>query len=44
VITIPKGAGVDHDYFPTEPAALEYLRKALELPVAGAAPAAKPAG
>ena len=44
VITIPKGAGVDHDYFPTEPAALEYLRKALELPVAGADAAAKPAG
>jgi hypothetical protein len=44
VVTIPKGAGVDHDYFPTEPAALEYLRKALEVPVAGAGPAAKPAG
>jgi hypothetical protein len=44
VVTIPKGAGVDHDYFPTEPAALEYLKKALELPVAGADLAAKPAG
>jgi hypothetical protein len=44
VVVIPKGAGVDHDYFPTEPAALEYLKKALDLPVAGAAPAAKPAG
>jgi hypothetical protein len=44
VMMIPKGAGVDHDYFPTEPAALEYLRKALELPFAGADPAAKPAG
>jgi len=44
VTIIPKGAGVDHDYFPTEPAALEYLRKALELPFAGADPAAKPAG
>jgi hypothetical protein len=44
VIIIPKGAGVDHDYFPTEPAALEYLKKALELPVAGADLAAKPAG
>jgi hypothetical protein len=44
VIVIPKGAGVDHDYFPTEPAALEYLRKALELPVAGVDSASKPAG
>ena len=44
VTIIPKGAGVDHDYFPTEPAALEYLRKALELPIAGAGPTAKPAG
>jgi hypothetical protein len=44
VVIIPKGAGVDHDYFPTEPAALEYLKKALELPVAGVGPAAKPAG
>ena len=44
VTIIPKGSGVDHDYFPTEPAALEYLKKALELPIAGAAPAAKPAG
>ena len=44
VVTIPKGAGVDHDYFPTEPAALEYLKKALELPVADADLAAKPAG
>jgi hypothetical protein len=44
VVTIPKGAGVDHDYFPTEPAALEYLKKALELPVAGADSARKSAG
>ena len=44
VMIIPKGAGVVHDYFPTEPAALEYLRKALELPVARAGPTAKPAG
>jgi hypothetical protein len=44
VVIIPKGAGVDHDYFPTEPAALEYLKKALELPVVGADSAAKPAG
>jgi len=44
VTIIPKGAGVDHDYFPTEPAALEYLKKALELPVAGTGPSAKPAG
>jgi|KBSMisStandDraft_5_1062788.scaffolds.fasta_scaffold131662_3 hypothetical protein len=44
VTIIPKGVGVDHDYFPTEPAALEYLKKALEMPIAGAGPAAKPAG
>jgi hypothetical protein len=44
VTIIPKGSGVDHDYFPTEPAALEYLKKALEQPIAGAGPAAKPAG
>jgi len=44
VVTIPKGAGVVHDYFPTEPAALEYLKKALELPLLGADTAAKPAG
>jgi len=44
VVIIPKGVGVDHDYFPTEPAALEYLRKALKLPVAGAVAVAKPAG
>jgi hypothetical protein len=44
VIVIPKGSGVMHDYFPTEPAALEYLRKALELPLAGVDPAGKPAG
>jgi hypothetical protein len=44
VIVIPKNAGVVHDYFPTEPAALEYLRKALERPFAVADPAGKPAG
>jgi hypothetical protein len=44
VVIIPKGAGVVHDYFPTEPAALEYLKRALELPVVGAVAAAKPAG
>jgi hypothetical protein len=38
VVTIPKGAGVNHDYFPTEPAALEYLRRALELPWAASNP------
>jgi hypothetical protein len=42
VVTIPKGSGVDHDYFPTEPAALEYLKKALELPLPSVASAAKP--
>jgi hypothetical protein len=44
VVTIPKGAGVNHDYFPTEPAALEYLKKALRLSFPGVDPAAKPAG
>ncbi len=44
VVVIPRNAGVLHDYFPTEPAALEYLRRALEWPFAGAAPAGKPAG
>jgi hypothetical protein len=44
VVTIPKGAGVVHDYLPTEPAALEYLKKALELRLPGAVAAAKPAG
>jgi hypothetical protein len=33
VVVIPKSAGVTHDYFPTQPAALEYLRKLLEPPV-----------
>jgi len=44
VIVIPKGAGVMHDYFPTEPAALEYLKKALDLLLADAEPASKSAG
>jgi pimeloyl-ACP methyl ester carboxylesterase len=43
VTIIPKGTGVVHDYFPTEPAALEYLRRALDWPLAGAEPAGKPA-
>jgi hypothetical protein len=32
-VVIPKSAGISHDYFPTQPAALEYLRKLLEPPV-----------
>lgn len=32
VVVIPKSAGVTHDYFPTHPVALEYLRRLLELP------------
>ena len=32
VIVIPKSAGVTHGYLPTNPVALEYLRKLLELP------------
>ncbi len=34
VVVIPRSAGVTHDYFPTQPAALVYLRKLLEPPVA----------
>jgi len=30
VVVIPKGSGVTHEYFPTEPAGLAYLRKELE--------------
>lgn len=30
VLMIPKSAGVTHDYFPTHPVALEYLRKLLK--------------
>ena len=33
VVVIPKSTGITHDYFPTQPAALEYLRKLLEPPV-----------
>lgn len=32
VVVIPKSTGVTHDYFPTNPVALDYLRKLLELP------------
>ncbi len=32
VLVIPKSAGVTHDYFPTNPVALEYLRKLLKSP------------
>ena len=44
VVIIPKGVGVDHDYFPNEPAALQYLKKALELPNAGTDSARNSAG
>ena len=30
VVVIPKSAGVTHDYFPTHPVGLEYLRRALQ--------------
>lgn len=33
VIVVPKSAGVTHEYFPVEPAGLEYLRKVMESPV-----------
>jgi hypothetical protein len=33
VVMIPKSAGITHDYFPTQPAALVYLRILLETPV-----------
>ena len=32
VVVIPASAGVSHEYFPTQPAALQYLRSILELP------------
>lgn len=32
-VVIPQSAGVTHDYFPTQPAALEYLRRFLGPPV-----------
>lgn len=32
VVLIPKSTGINHDYFPTQPAALEYLRKLLGPP------------
>jgi hypothetical protein len=35
-VVIPQSAGVTHDYFPTQPAALEYLRRFLGPPVADA--------
>jgi hypothetical protein len=31
LVVIPKSAGITHDYLPTNPVALEYLRKLLEL-------------
>jgi len=32
VIIVPKSAGVTHEYFPVEPAGLEYLRRVMEFP------------
>jgi len=32
VIVVPKSAGVTHEYFPVEPAGLEYLRRVMESP------------
>jgi pimeloyl-ACP methyl ester carboxylesterase len=32
VIMVPSSAGVSHEYFPVEPAGLEYLRKVMESP------------
>jgi len=32
VIIVPKSAGVSHEYFPVEPAGLEYLRNVMESP------------
>jgi pimeloyl-ACP methyl ester carboxylesterase len=32
VIVVPRSAGVSHEYFPVEPAGLEYLRKVMEAP------------
>jgi len=32
VIVVPKYTGVTHEYFPVEPAGLEYLRKVMESP------------
>jgi pimeloyl-ACP methyl ester carboxylesterase len=32
VIIVPKSAGISHEYFPVEPAGLEYLRKVMESP------------
>ena len=36
VVVIPKSAGVTHEYFPTQPAGLAYLRKTLERTAADA--------
>ena len=32
IIVVPRSAGVTHEYFPVEPAGLEYLRRAMESP------------
>jgi len=32
VIMVPRSAGVSHEYFPVEPAGLEYLRRVMESP------------
>jgi hypothetical protein len=44
IIVVPKSTGVTHEYFPVEPAGLEYLRKVMESPIVGANVARKTAG
>jgi hypothetical protein len=44
VIVVPKSAGVTHEYFPVEPAGLEYLRKVMESPIVRANDRRKTAG
>jgi pimeloyl-ACP methyl ester carboxylesterase len=42
IVIIPKSTGVNHDYFPTQPAALEYVQALLKLPLQTAAAPAQP--
>jgi pimeloyl-ACP methyl ester carboxylesterase len=44
VIVIPRSAGVTHEYFPVEPAGLEYLRQVMESPTIRANAEKKTAG
>jgi pimeloyl-ACP methyl ester carboxylesterase len=44
VIVIPKSAGVTHEYFPVEPAGLDYLRKVMESSIVHATTGRKIAG